>query len=110
MPVYFEPRLIKVGLASEVTEEILDQAADEATLGLDDTERARLEASVAVVNAVYGAPQRIAALAEDLVAHWENLRAQMGKFIEAPGKAMIVGGTREICAKLYTAIVGLRPE
>ena len=25
----------------------------------------------------------------------------MGKFIEAPGKAMIVGGTREICAKLY---------
>ena len=34
----------------------------------------------------------------------------MGKFIEAPGKAMIVGGTREICAKLYTAIVTLRPD
>lgn len=110
VPVYFEPRLINVGLASDVTEEILDQAADEATLGLDDTERARLEASVAVVNAVYGAPQRIAALAEDLVTHWENRRAQMGKFIEAPGKAMIVGGTREICAKLYTAIVELRPD
>lgn len=110
VPVYFEPRLIKVGLASELTEEILDQAADEATLGLDDTERARIEASVAVVNAVYGAPQRIAALAEDLVTHWENRRAQMRKFIEAPGKAMIVGGTREICAKLYTAIVQLRPD
>lgn len=110
VPVYFEPRLIKVGLASDVTEEILDQAADEATLGLDDTERARIEASVAVVNAVYGAPQRIAALAADLVAHWENRSARMGKFIEAPGKAMIVGGTREICAKLYTAIVELRPE
>jgi type I restriction enzyme R subunit len=62
------------------------------------------------VNAVYGAPQRIAALAADLVAHWENRSARMGKFIEAPGKAMIVGGTREICAKLYTAIVKLRPE
>ena len=110
VPVYFEPRLIKVGLASDVTEEILDQAADEATVGLDDTERARLEASVAVVNAVYGAPQRIAALAEDLVAHWENRRERMGKFIEAPGKAMIVGGTREICAKLYSAIVELRPD
>jgi type I restriction enzyme, R subunit len=83
VPVYFEPRLIKVGLATEVTEEILDQAADEATLGLDDTERARIEASVAVVNAVYGAPQRIAALAADLVAHWENRSARMGKFIEA---------------------------
>jgi hypothetical protein len=44
-----------VSLASDVTEEILDQAAAEATLGLDDTEPARLEASVAVVNAVYGA-------------------------------------------------------
>ncbi|XAS65825.1 type I restriction endonuclease subunit R [Micrococcaceae bacterium Sec5.8] len=110
VPVYFEPRLIKVGLASEVTEEILDRAADEATLGLDDTERARIEASVAVVNAVYGAPQRIAALAADLVAHWENRSARMHKFIEAPGKAMIVGGTREICAKLYTAIVELRPD
>ncbi|WP_232082443.1 type I restriction endonuclease subunit R [Arthrobacter sp. SO5] len=110
VPVYFEPRLIKVGLASDVTEEILDQAADEATLGLDETERARIEASVAVVNAVYGAPQRIAALAADLVAHWENRSARMGKFIEAPGKAMIVGGTREICAKLYAAIVALRPD
>ncbi|WP_226758467.1 type I restriction endonuclease subunit R [Arthrobacter sp. SO3] len=110
VPVYFEPRLIKVALASDVTEEILDQAADEATLGLDETERARIEASVAVVNAVYGAPQRIAALAADLVAHWENRSARMGMFIEAPGKAMIVGGTREICAKLYTAIVALRPD
>ncbi|CAN5327452.1 type I restriction endonuclease subunit R [soil metagenome] len=110
VPVYFEPRLIKVGLASDVTEETLDEAADEATVGLDDTERARIEASVAVVNAVYGAPERIEALAQDLVAHWENRRGLMTKFIEAPGKAMIVGGTREICANLYTAIVALRPE
>lgn len=109
VPVFFEPRLIKVGLATDVTEEILDTAADEATVGLDDTERARIEASVAVVNAVYGAPERIAALAADLVAHWENRSGQMTKFIEAPGKAMIVGATREICANLYTAIVVLRP-
>jgi type I restriction enzyme R subunit len=110
VPVYFEPRLIKVSLSSEVTEETLDAAADEATLGLDDTERARIEQSVAVVNAVYGAPERIAALAADLVAHWENRRSRMTKFIESPGKAMIVGATREICANLYTAIVALRPE
>ncbi|MDJ0312696.1 type I restriction endonuclease subunit R [Arthrobacter sp. H35-D1] len=110
VPVYFEPRLIKVGLAGSVTEEQLDTAADDATVGLDVTERARIEASVAVVNAVYGAPERIAALAADLVQHWEGRRAVMHKFIEGPGKAMIVGGTREICAKLYTAIVELRPD
>ncbi|MGJ9372526.1 type I restriction endonuclease subunit R [Nesterenkonia sp. CF4.4] len=109
VPVYFEPRLIRVSLASTVTEELLDQAADEATEGLEENDRARIEASVAVVNAVYGAPERIAALAADLVAHWENRSARMGEFIEAPGKAMIVGGTREICANLYTAITKLRP-
>jgi type I restriction enzyme R subunit len=116
VPVYFEPRLIRVGLAADVTDDTLDDAADEATLGLDDTERARIEASVAVVNAVYGAPERIAALANDLVTHWDNRGTLMSKFISAPGKpsspgkAMIVGGTREICANLYDAIVALRPE
>jgi len=110
VPVYFEPRLIKVGLVDGVTQEQLDQAADEVTIGLDEVERARIEASVAVVNAVYGAPERIDALARDLVAHWENRRTQMQKFLEAPGKAMIVGGTREICANLYSAIVALRPD
>ncbi|MGL4340245.1 MAG: type I restriction endonuclease subunit R, partial [Rhodoglobus sp.] len=83
VPVYFEPRLIQVSLASDISQEELDRAADDATLGLDVTERARVEASVAVVNAVYGAPERIAALAEDFVAHWENRRQQMQKFISA---------------------------
>ena len=110
VPVYFEPRLIKVERAEEVTDDVLDEAADEATAGLDDAERQRIESSVAVVNAVYGAPERLAALAADLVAHWEIRREQMGKFIDAPGKAMIVGGTREICANLYTQIVELRPD
>src|SRR6185312_463231 len=72
VPVYFEPRLIKVRLAEGLTQEDLDAAADEATTGLDDTERARIEQSVAVVNAVYGAPARLEALAADIVKHWET--------------------------------------
>lgn len=108
VPVYFEPRLIKV--EKQVDDDALDLAADEATVGIDDTERARIEASVAVINAIYGAPERIRALAADLVAHWEGRRAQMQKFIDVPGKALIVGATREICAKLYAAIVELRPD
>ncbi|HET8616382.1 MAG TPA: type I restriction endonuclease subunit R [Actinomycetales bacterium] len=115
VPVYFEPRLIKVGLAEGVSEETLDQAADELTIGLDEAERARVEKSVAVVNAVYGAPARLEALAEDLVAHWENRREQMRPFLSSPekpavGKALIVAGTREIAANLYDAIVALRPD
>lgn len=116
VPVYFEPRLIKVQLTAGVTQEDLDSAADEATTGLDDTERARIEQSVAVVNAVYGAPDRLAELAKDLVTHWERRRETVAPFIAdtkggpTHGKAMIVGGTREICANLYSAVVALRPN
>ncbi len=110
VPVYFEPRLIKVSFADGASEDDIDRAADEYTVGLDDTERARLEASVAVVNAVYGSPERIETLAADLVQHWEERRERMKPFLEAPGKALIVGGTREICARLYTEIVRLRPD
>ncbi|QEW04632.1 type I restriction endonuclease subunit R [Microbacterium lushaniae] len=110
VPVYFEPRLIKVSFADGVAQEDIDRVADEVTVGLDDTERARLEASVAVVNAVYGAPERIEALAADLVRHWEERRERMKEFVQSPGKALIVGGTREICARLYDAIIALRPD
>ncbi|MGH3850638.1 MAG: type I restriction endonuclease subunit R, partial [Pseudonocardiaceae bacterium] len=110
VPVYFQPRLIKVRLAGDVTEEDLDAAADEATTGLDDAERARIEQSVAVVNAVYGAPARLATLAENIVRQWEGRRDRMRKFIEGPGKAMVVCATREICANLYAAIIALRPD
>lgn len=116
VPVYFESRLVKVAFADGVTEDQLDATADEVTVGLDDTERDRIERSVAVVNAVYGAPARLDQLAADLVAHWETRRAAMTEFvgsddnIAAPGKAMIVGATREICANLYRRIVDLRPD
>lgn len=110
VPVYFEPRLIRLTRPDGVSDDDLDRAADEATALLDDTERTRVEASVTVLNAAYGAPARIEKLAADLVAHWELRRDAVRSLIEVPGKAMIVGNTREICAKLYEAIVALRPD
>lgn len=108
--VYFEPRLIAVKLAGDVTEEQLDVAADEAATGLDEVERERIEKSVAVINAVYGAPERLKALAADILEHWDKRSEAIHPFIESPGKAFIVGATREICASLYDEIVKLRPE
>ena len=110
VPVYFEPRLVKVGFAAEVSVEDLDRAADEATTGLDEVERERLEKSVAVINAVYGAPARLATLASDIVTHWETRRQRMRPLIDGPGKAMIVCATRQICADLYAQLVALRPQ
>jgi type I restriction enzyme R subunit len=116
VPVYFESRLVKVAFADDLDEEAIDAAADEATVGLDDTERDRIEKSVAVVNAIYGAPARLKALAADLVEHWESRRAAMFELLgtperpSTPGKALVVGATRKICADLYTEIVTLRPD
>ncbi|EPR75861.1 Type I restriction-modification system, restriction subunit R [Leifsonia rubra CMS 76R] len=110
VPVYYEPRIITVSLANTITQEQLDAAADDATLTLDDTERARIEASVAVVNAIYGAPERLEALAADIITHWHERSTRMRPYIEAPGKALIVGATREICARLYDQIIALKPE
>lgn len=110
VPVYFEPRLIAVKLAGDVTEEDLDTAADEVVTGLDEVERERIEKSVAVINAMYGAPKRLQDLAKDIVDHWEKRSTAMIPFIESPGKAFIVGATREICANLYEEIVKLRPD
>lgn len=110
VPVYFEPRLISVKRAGDVSEEDLDTAADEAAAGLDEVERERIEKSVATINAVYGAPARLKALAADVLKHWDERSAAMLPFLESPGKAFIVGATREICANLYEEIVALRPE
>lgn len=119
VPVYFEPRLIKVGLTGDVDPDTIDATADEVTAGLDDAERERLERNVAVINAVYGAPARLEALAADLVDHWQQRRDAVEELVRsadafdveaAPGKALVVCATREICARLYDQIVALRPD
>ncbi|GAA1874350.1 type I restriction endonuclease subunit R [Myceligenerans crystallogenes] len=123
VPVYFEPRLIRVALTGDVDPDTIDATADEATAGLDDAERERLEQAVAAINRVYGTPARLAELATDVVGHWEPRRDAVAEMIRAgeadetgapaeaaPGKALIVCSTREICANLYEQIVALRPD
>ncbi|MCM6777146.1 type I restriction endonuclease subunit R [Nocardia sp. CDC159] len=110
VPVFYESRLIPVSLPSGVDAEELDEAADKATEGLDDAERARMEQAVTALNAVYGAPDRLDKLAADIVAHWETRSEAMKEFIGVSGKGMIVCSTRDICADLYEQIVALRPD
>lgn len=53
-------RLIPVRLPDSIDPEEIDERADDATAGLDDPERARIQQAVAAMNAVYGAPDRCA--------------------------------------------------
>lgn len=110
VPVVFEPRLIKLARLADVTDEDLDDAAEEVTSDLDRADKERLQRSVAVLDTVYGAPERLEQLAGDFVKHWENRREAMREFMGVPGKAMIVCATRKVAADLYEEIVRLRPD
>lgn len=110
VPVAFEPRLIKLVRIEGIDDEQLDDAAEEATAGLDDVDKERLQRQVAVLDTVYGAPERVHTLAQDLLRHWENRSASMRPFIGGPGKAMVVCATRSIAARLYEELIEAHPE
>ena len=110
VPVFYESRLIPLDLPAGVDPDVIDERADEATAGLDDSQRERIQQAVAVMNALYGAPDRLRVLSKDIVEHWEARSAQMCKFIGVPGKGMIVCATRDICAELYERIIGIKPD
>lgn len=110
VPVYFEPRLIPLAKIQGIDAETLDDAAEELTRDLDDTEKARIQQRAAALETVYGAPQRLQRLAQDLVRHWEDRRESMHSQIGVPGKAMVVCATRVVAARLYEQIAALRPD
>ncbi|MCJ0871147.1 type I restriction endonuclease subunit R [Streptomyces sp. AP-93] len=114
--VFHESRVIQLVMDRDVDPTTIDEEADRITDGLDDVERTRVEQAVATMNAMYGAPARIRDLADDLVRHWETRRKAMQPFVGAsgaggaPGKALIVCTTREICVSVYDALRELREE
>ncbi len=104
VPIYYESRLAKLDIhaadiesLNEDVDEIIEDEEDVATREGTKSQWAALEKLV-------GSAPRIAQVAEDLVNHFEKRIATM------PGKAMIVGMSREVCVDLYEAIVKLRED
>ncbi|CAN7595699.1 type I restriction endonuclease subunit R [Variovorax paradoxus] len=100
--IYYESRLAKLGLKDELAD--IDAEVDELAEDEEDSEQAKLKSRWAALEKVVGAEPRIASVAADLVAHFE----ERGK--AQTGKAMVVGMSRNICVHLYNEIIRLRPE
>jgi type I restriction enzyme R subunit len=101
--IYFESRLAKLALKAEQMPEI-DVEVDELAEDEEESQQAKLKSRWAALEKVVGAEPRIASVAADLVAHFEERnKAQTGK-------AMVVSMSREICVHLYDEIIKLRPE
>jgi len=101
--IYYESRLAKLSL-KEADLPLIDSEVDELTEDEEESAQSRLKTRWAALEKVVGAEPRVASVAADLVAHFEERnKAQTGK-------AMVVAMSRDICVHLYNEIVKLRPD
>jgi type I restriction enzyme R subunit len=101
VPIYYEPRIIKLTVdqaAAEEAEEKIAALADADESGREAAENVRIR-----MEELVGAPERVQRLGAFIVDHWEKRRAAM------EGKAMVVTMSRDIAARLYEEIKALRP-
>lgn len=103
VPIYYESRLVKLALNEEARAG-LDAEFDEVTEGQEVEHKESLKSRWAQLEALVGADQRVAQVASDLVAHFEQRQEAL------EGKAMIVCMSRRICVALYEQLVALRPQ
>jgi len=104
VPIYYESRLAKLALKEPLLPQV-DERVDELFSEEDDIPAAeRAKSRWAALEALVGAEPRLIEVAADLIAHFEQRSRSQ------PGKAMLVAMSRDICARLYDAIVALRPE
>ncbi|MFL9965128.1 type I restriction endonuclease subunit R [Paraburkholderia sediminicola] len=101
--IYFESRLAKLSLKAGDLPHI-DAEVDELAEDEEESQQAKLKSRWAALEKVVGAEPRVAAVAADLVAHFEERNKAQD------GKAMVVAMSREICVHLYDEIVKQRPD
>ena len=103
VPIYYESRLARLSLdASEKPS--IDPDFEEATEGEEVERKEKLKTKWAQLEAVVGAEQRLALVAQDIVTHFEE------RIDALDGKAMVVCMSRRICIDLYRELVRLRPD
>ena len=81
--IYFESRLAKLGLKTEELKQ-LDEEVEELTEDEEESQQAKLKSRWAALEKVVGAGPRIAAVAADIVKHFEDRQAVQS------GKAMVL--------------------
>jgi type I restriction enzyme, R subunit len=103
VPIYYESRLARIELDEEEKPKI-DAEVDDLTEDDSEADQERFKKRWSTVEALVGSDKRLALVAKDMVAHFEDRVAALD------GKAMTVCMSRRICVKLYDEIVKLRPD
>ena len=103
----YEGRAAKVLLDNSKLQEIEAYYAQCAEEGASEYAIEESKKANAQMNSILGDPDRLRAVAEDFVKHYEK-RVSEGATVK--GKAMFVCSSRPIAYELYKEIVALRPE
>ena len=103
VPIYYESRLAKLAI-DESERPTIDPEFEEATEGEEVERKEKLKTRWAQLEAIVGADQRLALVAQDIVAHFEQ------RLEALDGKAMVVCMSRRICVTLYRELGRLRPD
>jgi type I restriction enzyme R subunit len=99
--------LTKVALHNSELEKIEKYYEEAAEEGANEYQIEESKKSTATMNSILGDPDRLQALAEDFVKHYDN-RVSEGSTVK--GKAMFVCSSREIGYDFYKNVIALKPE
>ena len=105
--IVYEGRAAKVLLNNRKLQEIEDYYNRCAEEGTNEYQIEESKKAVAQMNAIIGDPDRLKALAEDFVNHYEK-RVTEGATVK--GKAIFVCSNRFIAYELYKNVIALRPN
>lgn len=105
--IVYEGRAAKVTLKSEELAKIEEYYKEASEQGANDYQIEKSKLQTANLYSVLGDPQRLEALAEDFIAHYEK-RIEEASTIK--GKALFVSSSREIAYSFYQILIRLRPE
>ena len=104
VPIYYESRVAKLVLNESILD-VIDEQVDELFQDEDDVaKQERSKGRWAALEAMVGAEPRIDQIAADLIQHYSQRSATQ------PGKALFVAMSRDICVRIYDAIIKLKPE
>jgi len=105
--IVYEGRAAKIALKNSELEKIEKYYQEVADAGANEYQIEKSKETTANMNAIIGDPDRLQALAEDFVKHYED-RVSEGATIL--GKAMFVCSTREIAYEFFRNVIALRPQ
>lgn len=103
----YDGRAAKVTLDQAKVHEIEKYYAQCEVEGANEHQIEESQKAVAHLDMIIGDPDRLRAVAEDFIRHYET-RVQEGATVA--GKAMFVCSNRNIAYDFYKIVVGLRPE